>query len=237
MGHGAGTLELIVSQLQDARRAPIEPLRGPATRDLFVRIYEQLQADAEPQILQNISILEQLKNAAYTYVLEAEAAVLAGTAPSAVARGQLFAEEALARRVPDALEALRAAEANATIGSRESASLAATSCRRAVKALADALYPAGPPVVDGAGTTRSMGDQHSRNRLTQFVLDRRGRSTLADLLGSNIDMLGTRLKSLDDLASKGAHSNITMNEIGACISSTWGLATDLLRIDDEARPD
>jgi len=234
MGHGAATLELIVSRLQDGVGAQIQATLGSAEPGATARTRDRLQAKTEPQILQNISILDRLRNAAYTYVLEAEPAVLAGIVPSALARGQLFAEEMLARRAPDALEALRAAESNAASGNRESASLAATSCRRAVKAMADALYPVGQPVVDNAGTKRSMDDQHSRNRLTQFVLDRRGRSTLAGMLSSNIEMLGTRLKSLDDLASKGVHSDLARNEIEACISSTWALATDLLRIDEEA---
>lgn len=233
MGHSAGTLELIVNRLQDALDEPSEAPLGSAERGATARTHERLQAEVESPILQNISILDRLRNAAYTYILEAEAAVIAGTVPSAVARGQLFAEEMLARRAPDALEALRAAETNAASGNPEAASLSATSCRRAVKAMADALYPAGQPVVDDAGTKRSLDDQHSRNRLTQFVLDRRGRSTLADMLSSNIEMLGVRLKSLDDLASKGVHSSVTRNEIEACISSTWALATDVLRIDEE----
>ncbi len=181
------------------------------------------------------TMLERIKDAAYTYLLDAEAQILAGEAlPDAVARGRAFVEAELARIAPNALHALRAAEIRAVDGEGEAASQAATSCRRAIKALADALYPPGPPVTGEDGDPREMGDDFYRNRLTTWVLQRRGRSTHADLLASNLVSLGKRLKSLDDLASKGVHANLSRAEVESCVSWVYMLAADLLRVEVQA---
>lgn len=181
------------------------------------------------------SILERTKDAAYTYVLDVEAQILAGeTVPDSVARGREFVETELARRAPKALEALRAAESRAGVDGHEAISHAATSCRRSIKALADALYPPGEPITGEDGVERSMDDDHYRNRLTAWVLARRGRSTHADLLASNLVALGTRLKSLDDLASKGVHADLSWAEVESCVSWVYMLAADLLRVDVQA---
>ncbi len=181
------------------------------------------------------SMLERIKDAAYIYVLDAEAQILAGEAvPDSVARGRAFVEKELARVAPNALDALRAAEARSADHEREAVSQAATSCRRAIKALADALYPPGPPVTGDDGEVRSMDDDHYRNRLTTWVLQQRGRSTHADLLASNLLSLGTRLKSLDDLASKGVHADLSHAEVESCVSWVYMLATDLLRVEEQA---
>ncbi|WDM41777.1 hypothetical protein KV395_00190 [Microbacterium luteolum] len=181
------------------------------------------------------SMLERTKDAAYTYVLDVEAQILAGeTVPDSVARGREFVETELARRAPKALEALRAAESRSDGDGHEATSHAATSCRRAIKALADALYPPGAPVTGEDGLSRLMDDDHYRNRLTAWVLERRGRSTHADLLASNLVSLGTRLKSLDDLASKGVHADLSRAEVESCVSWVYMLAADLLRVDVQA---
>jgi hypothetical protein len=78
-----------------------------------------------------------------------------------------------------------------------------------------------------------MYDEHYRNRLVEYVRSNRGKSTHADLLASNIAVLGTRLKSLDDLASKGVHSEVPTSEAEACVTWTYMLAADLLRVDKE----
>jgi hypothetical protein len=178
------------------------------------------------------SMLERIKDAAYTYVLDVEAQILSGeSVPDSVARGRQFVETELARRAPKALEALRAAESRSGKTEHDAASHAATSCRRVMKALADALYPPGPPVAGDDGIVRRMDDDHYRNRLTTWVHERKGRSTHADLLASNLVSLGTRLKSLDDLASKGVHADLSRAEVESCVSWVYMLAADLLRID------
>lgn len=235
LAHGVAELELITKSIRALANAPITPGMTPIDTGLASMDRDKARVQSAPILLERDSILERIKDAAYTYVLEAEAQLLAGEAiPDVIAQGRAFVEKQLAARAPAALEALRAAEKSSVSGEREAASHTATSCRRAIKSLADSLYPPGPPVKGSDGVERKMDDEHYRNRLTEYVVSHRGRSTHADLLGSNIVALGTRLKSLDDLASKGVHADLSRAEVESCVSWVYMLAADLLRVEEPA---
>lgn len=232
MSSGVAELELNLESLRIIHDTPITPGMTPLDTGLASLDRDKARTTLGPVLFERGSMLERIKDAAYTYVLEAEAQLIAGeTVPDIIAQGRAFVEAELTRRSPDALEAIHAAESRHGESERESASHAATSCRRAIKALADSLYPPGPPITGEDGVPRVMDDDHYRNRLTAWVLERRGRSTHADLLASNLATLGTRLKSLDDLASKGVHADLSRAEVQSCISWVYMLAADLLRID------
>lgn len=77
---------------------------------------------------------------------------------------------------------------------------------------------------------KDLRDLYYRNRLTTWVHERTGRSNHARVLASNLVTLGTRLKSLDDLASKGVHADHSQAEVESCVSWVYMLAADLLRI-------
>lgn len=225
------SLETSVESLMTIHDDDIPEGMSPVDTGLAFLDRRRVRADLTMPLAERRSMLERIKDAAYTYVLDSEAQILVGAAvPDSVARGREFVEAELARRAPKALEALRAAESRAVEGDGEAASQAAASCRRAIKALADALYPPGPPVEGEDGVTRSMDDDHYRNRLTTWVHEKKGRSTHADLLASNLVTLGVRLKSLDDLASKGVHADLSQAEVESCVSWVYTLAADLLRV-------
>jgi len=202
----------------------IETARAVAARD-------KMRATLMPTLWEQRQTLERVRAAAYEYLLTAESEVLRGqTIPDVLAQGQRFVESQLSALSPEALAALLAAQDRLAEGTAESLSQAATSCRRAIKSLADVLYPPGEPTTDDDGVTRVMDEPHYRNRLVEFVHRQRGRSAHADLLAGNITALGTRLKSLDDLASKGVHTIVGQAEAESCVSWTYMLAADLLRI-------
>jgi hypothetical protein len=66
------------------------------------------------------------------------------------------------------------------------------------------------------------------------VRSRKGKSSHADLLAASLVAFGTRLKSLDDLTSKGVHGDASRVELESCITWLYMLAADLLRIDQES---
>ncbi len=180
------------------------------------------------------TIIERIRQAAYDYLVHVESEILRGKAvPDTIAEGRAFVDAALALRAPDALSALSSAQDRLAQGDNESLSHAATSCRRVIKALADTLFPPTSPVLGDDGVSRVMDDEHYRNRLIEYVRSSRGKSTHADLLASSIDGLNTRLKSLDDLASKGVHAGIHLSEAQSCVTWTYMLAADLLRVEEE----
>ncbi|WP_431218879.1 hypothetical protein [Leifsonia xyli] len=238
MAHGIAELEAQTEAMRAIYDAPVTPGMTPLDTGMAALQRDKAQATLAPALLQQRTVLERLKDAAYAYLLDVEAELLAGQAlPDVLAEGRAFVEAQLAIRAPAALEALSAAQDRLALGDAEAMSHAATSCRRAIKSLADALYPPGPPVTDDNGVARVMDDEHYRNRLTEYVRQNRGRSTHADLLASNLVTLGSRFKSLDDLASKGVHSDLSMAEADSCVTWTYMLAADLLRIGEESPPE
>lgn len=234
VAHGVSELETHNRSLQALHDEDVTPGMTPVDTGLASMTREKVRSAIAPTLIQQRAVLERIKDAAYAYLVDSESELLRGqTVPDALAEGHAFVEKTLAERSPDALTSLIAAQDRLAHGDEEAMSHAATSCRRAIKALADLLYPPGPPVVDEGGVTRDLDEEHYRNRLVQYVRDRQGKSTHADVLTSNIRTLGIRLKSLDDLASKGVHVKVSKDEARACVSWTYMLAADLLRIEQE----
>lgn len=233
---GVSELETFVASMQAIYDDSVTPGMTPLDTGIASLRQEKEKAAVYPLLLQQKLVLERIKDAAYRYLLEVESEMLAGVAvPDVIAQGQSFVESELSILAPEALRALSAAQERLAQGDTEAMSHAATSSRRAIKALADVLCPPGDPIVDGSGVIRVMDDDHYRNRLVEYVRQRMGRSTHADVLASNITTLGTRLKSLDDLASKGVHSELSRTEADSCVSWTYMLAADLLRVEEESR--
>ena len=102
-----------------------------------------------------------------------------------------------------------------------------------IKALADALYPAtGEAIIGEDGVSRTMSDDAYRNRLLQYVSEQIGKHGQGNAIRQTLDSLGSRLKSLDSLASKGVHDNVSAAEAETCIVWTYLLAADIVRIAD-----
>lgn len=235
LSFGVAEIEAYRSSMQAMHDQPITPGMTPLDTGVASIRRDKTKELLGPQLLQQITILERIKDAAYRYLLGVESELMAGkSVPDVVAQGRSFVEARLAKISPDALSALASAQDRLAQGDPEALSHAATSCRRTIKAIADALYPAGNPVLDDNGIERVMDEDHYRNRLVQYVRQQKGRSTHADLLASNLVTLGTRLKSLDDLASKGVHTEVSRAEAESCVSWTYMLAADLLRVEQES---
>jgi hypothetical protein len=102
-----------------------------------------------------------------------------------------------------------------------------------IKSLADHLYPASNDAIVGAdGVTRKMSDDQYRNRLLEYVRQTLGKHGQGEVMQRTLDSLGARLKSLDALASKGVHDEVSAAEAETCVVWTYLLAADLLRLAD-----
>lgn len=134
---------------------------------------------------------------------------------------------------PEALEKFVAAQARLYSGKSEDLAHALTSCRRMIKALADALYPATDETMVGDdGVERRMSDDLYRNRLLQYIREKLGKRVHGTVIQKTLDSLGARLKSLDSLASKGVHDEVNAAEAETCIVWTYLLAADIVRVAD-----
>lgn len=146
-------------------------------------------------------------------------------------RTRHFVDEQLARVAPDALASFNAAYVRASDGDPESLSHALTSCRRVLKSVADAIYPATALKVTGAdGKERSLADDKYLNRLLQAVSDHLGKSARNDVLKEVLNDLGKRLSSLNSLASKGVHDTVTAAEVDTCVVQTYLVVGEVLRV-------
>ena len=134
---------------------------------------------------------------------------------------------------PAAFEQLSAAYKRRAANNAEARAHALTSCRRALKSLADALYPATNETVVGTdGKERKMTDDMFVKRLMQFVGEKA--QALGDaersVLIAQIPYLGKKLDGLIKLASKGVHASTTDAEVDHCIIQTYLTIGDILRL-------
>jgi hypothetical protein len=101
----------------------------------------------------------------------------------------------------------------ATSDDPENSALLLTEVRRALKGAADYFYPpVAEKVVCADGVARLLGAEQYLNRLHQFLAERVGRSTSKELLQAELDYLTSFLRRLNDMASKGVHTDVTLAE-------------------------
>jgi hypothetical protein len=95
----------------------------------------------------------------------------------------------------------------------EDFSLLLTSIRRAVKAVADFhLPPSKEQVVCSDGQTRELGEEQYLNRLQEFCAKQLPSDSASRLLKAELELLAVFVRRLNDVASKGVHSEVTKPE-------------------------
>ena len=113
----------------------------------------------------------------------------------------------------DVYEKLQKANQLVDSESKEDLSLLLTQVRRAINAVADHFYPPVPgKVMCADGVERSLGADQYLNRLHEFVYTTFSRSTATDLLRAELDHLLVFTRKLNDVSSKGVHSEVSLTE-------------------------
>jgi hypothetical protein len=108
---------------------------------------------------------------------------------------------------------LRKAAQLSTSSDLEDFPLLLTEVRRALKAAADFFYPpVSGKVKCRDGKERELGEEQYLNRLQEFLVSRVAHSTAKDLLRVELEHLGAFFRRLNDMASKGVHSAVTVAE-------------------------
>lgn len=138
----------------------------------------------------------------------------------------------LTEHAPEAGRALSAALARATSEDPEEWSQALTSCRRALKAVADALYPAREGEVDG----HKVGEDEYLNRLTQYVKEKMTSSSQREVLQEELKSLHARAESLNTIASKGIHSAADRRDLEMGIVRTYFFLGEVLALEEPEAP-
>ena len=95
----------------------------------------------------------------------------------------------------------------------EDASLLLVEIRRAIKAAADFFYkPRSDTVLCSDGKERRLGEEEYLNRLEEYISNILTKSSSRDLLLAEFTYLSCFARRLNDVASKGVHSEVTGHE-------------------------
>lgn len=95
----------------------------------------------------------------------------------------------------------------------EDQALLLTTVRRALKEVSDYFYPpVDGEIVCSDGKSRKMGNDQYLNRLQEFCLGELTSSSSDDLLRAELNYLTIFMRRLNDVASKGTHSNVSHSE-------------------------
>lgn len=138
----------------------------------------------------------------------------------------------LSMHAPDVGRRLAAAYQRAYSDDPEEWSQALTSCRRALKALADAVYPP----TDAQPGGHPLTDENYKNRLIQFASERLDSERQGALITADIESVARRIDALNDLASKGVHSDVAERDLELTVVHTYLLAGELLQLLPEPEP-
>jgi len=111
----------------------------------------------------------------------------------------------LRQAAPDAFDKIPAIIDRLLAGDTEAISQALNSCRRLIKAFADAVYPPSDSSVTIDGQTYQIGSDKVLNRIQLFVKSRCPSASRVDRLVKNI-------RQIHERASAGSHADVTIDE-------------------------
>ncbi|WP_371782133.1 hypothetical protein [Streptosporangium subroseum] len=223
--------------VMEGQAADLVVPEGLAPVDLYFRSQEYTNQRAKLTTYASDlrDILSRIKDQLYRFLLETERQIQYGQVNAEIfERTQRYVDDSLRAIDSSVLDMFHSAYRRVEDGDPESLSHALTSCRRIIKAVADALYPArSEPVIGEDGVSRKLDDSKYVNRLIHFVSENLGKHGSGEVLQTTLDQLGRRLRSLDGLASKGVHDSVSSQEVDTCVIQTYLTIGDILRIRDE----
>lgn len=185
----------------------------------------------ERNVLRNIvadrrALVDKVLGSFHTYVTARFQELRFGSAAETafdVVRADVDAN--IARLVPHATGKLAAAFENAASDNPEHWANAAQTCRRLLKAAADALRPPGDPV-----GRRKMTDAHYINRLVDWIVNQGEGETASDVIKADLEYLGRRLDAADGAGHKGAHAEVDRFNASRFLTGTYLVLGDILRL-------
>lgn len=233
---------LSVPELEEVIATPSEVRRDPLPANLHpvdaAMLAERRRASEERTAFSTTElkkVLARLAQQTHAFLSRTERQLALGQQQAGfLERNRIYVEQHLGQLSLEALDQLRVASQRASEGTAEGRSHALTSCRRALKSIADGLYPPRATPVRGAdGKDRVLDDSKYVSRLWQFLADSAAGTASKKLLQSEVDQLGSRIDRLNELASKGVHEQVTVFEVNACIVSMYSVIGALLRLQEE----
>lgn len=180
---------------------------------------------------QLLLVLLRIQQRVHDYLSRAESILQDGSVFSGFAdNNRRYVLEILSKELPSAESMLLEAEHRLQAGSTEAMTHALTSCRRALKDMADYLYPPRDgETICADGQKRVLSSDKYISRLHEFVYQIKSRPDIQSVLVDDLSQLGRKLDAVYDLTSKGVHAEVTSFEADLAVSRTYMIIGDLLR--------
>lgn len=232
-------IEDLAQTLRDQEAATlVQPPPGMHTYDVGKHVSDQ-QRTRENLVITRIpleTVLGRIKDRLWEFLTETEHELSFGEATAETFdRLRSYVDMQLTTISPPALEQFQTAYRRLKDGGDEDRAHALTSCRQVLKTLADELYPASSePVSCSDGKIRVLNDAMFVNRLLQYVTQTVGRHENGAVVQATLEDVDSRLRALNELASKGVHASVTSYEVDTCVVQTYLVVADVLRIRERA---
>jgi hypothetical protein len=228
-------LEEIVASAAAVCREPLPSNLNPVDTALLSERRRASDDRAAFSLTEIRKVLARLAQRTHTFLSRVERQLALGQQQADFfEHNRLYVENKLGLLSPEALDQLRTALKRASEGTAEGRSHSLTSCRRALKSVADRLYPARTnPIRGNDGKERTLDDSKFVSRLWQYLAESSAGSASKKLLQGEIDHLGPTIDRLNELSSKGVHDQVTAFEVNACVISMYSLVGALLRLHEQ----
>jgi hypothetical protein len=148
-----------------------------------------------------------------------------------VAEHQTGAQVFLALRSPQAARRMESAGARLTEGDAEALAQCLTSCRRALHAVADTVYPPrSGNVKDRKGNERKVDDLAFKNRLLMFLDEAIEGAKVRALAETKLDKVVSHADALLEQLNKGVHADVLRAEAKQAYVDTWAFIAHVAQV-------
>lgn len=212
---GVGELQREIEHFEQCLKdLQLPPGMGEFDTAAFTDRYAKRKGLIRDRLRANQTVLERIRTRCLDYASRVEKQLAAQAANvHFLEEVQSSVNNFFAARSADAYTKLMKATELAQKTDAEDQALLLTSVRRALKSVADCLYP---PIQDEVlcqdGKSRKMGEEQYLNRLHEFCMRILSGSTADEMIKAEIEYLAAFMRRLNELASKGVHSDVSRSE-------------------------
>ena len=178
------------------------------------------------------SLRASMRGAIHAYATDASLALELGDAAEDIfASARREVDVFVRSHAPGAVQQLLSITERMREADCESLSLALSSCRRLLTAIADAVFPPqAKDYVDRGGAKRKVGEKEYKNRLLAFVEQSISSEGTRAILSTELEHLAARLDAVYEKACKGVHANVTPGEARLAVIETYIFLAEVARV-------